>query len=87
MDEWAKLELAKRKIAVLRGFYIHLSVYVAVNIGLVAVNLLTTPKILWFQWPLLGWGIGLAVHAVLAFGRAPGAIAKWEDRKLREFMK
>jgi hypothetical protein len=44
------------------GFYIHLTAYVAVNLGLVAVNFGTTPQYLWFQWPLLGWAIGLFAH-------------------------
>jgi hypothetical protein len=87
MDDWAKLEEAKRKLAVMKGFYIHLFAYIAVNIVLLAINLLTTPAVLWFQWPLLGWGIGVAVHAFLAYGRSPGPIAKWEDKKLRELMK
>ncbi len=45
-----------------RGFLVHLFVYVAVNILLVAVNLVATPQSLWFFWPLLGWGAGLAAH-------------------------
>jgi uncharacterized membrane protein len=44
------------------GFKIHFGVYVAVNLLLIAVNLLTTPHILWFYWPLLGWGIGIIAH-------------------------
>jgi hypothetical protein len=42
-----------------RGFRNHLIVYVAVNLLLLVVNLLTTPGRLWFVWPLVGWGIGL----------------------------
>jgi hypothetical protein len=44
------------------GFTIHFGVYVAVNLLLLAVNLLTTPNILWFYWPMLGWGIGIIAH-------------------------
>jgi len=44
------------------GFKIHFGVYVAVNLLLLAVNLLTTPHILWFYWPLIGWGIGIVAH-------------------------
>jgi uncharacterized membrane protein len=49
------------------GFYIHLTVYLAVNALLVCINLLTTPDRLWCQWPLLGWGIGLLAHALAVF--------------------
>lgn len=47
------------------GFTVHLIVYAAVNFLLIAINLLTTPKELWFIWPLAGWGLGLIGHAAL----------------------
>ena len=47
------------------SFYVHLGVYVAVNALLIAINLSASPDALWFQWPLLGWGIGLGTHAVV----------------------
>lgn len=45
-----------------RGFLVHLFVYVAVNILLIAVDLTSDPGAQWFWWPLLGWGAGLAAH-------------------------
>jgi hypothetical protein len=47
------------------GFFIHLAVFVAVNALLVAINLMTSPEHLWFQWPLIGWGLGIFLHAAL----------------------
>ena len=55
--------VARRKV----GLYIHATVYVAVNVLLITINLSTAPGHLWFQWPLLGWGIGLLAHAAAAF--------------------
>ena len=43
------------------GFYWHLWSYVAVNMTLVVINCLV-PGPFWFQWSVLGWGIGLACH-------------------------
>ena len=44
-----------------RGFQIHLIVFVVVMAGLIGLNLwLGAPY--WFQWPLLGWGIGIVAH-------------------------
>ena len=60
-----------QKIFQNRGFLIYFGAYVAVNVLLLAINLLTTPNTLWFYWPLLGWGIGLAGHAYLVH-RAAG---------------
>ncbi|MGL4552510.1 MAG: 2TM domain-containing protein [Gemmataceae bacterium] len=50
-----------------RGFYIHLANYLIVNALLVVINLLTSPDRLWFYWPVLGWGIGIAFHAAAVF--------------------
>jgi hypothetical protein len=47
------------------GFRIHLIVYAAVNALLMAINLLSSSNALWFQWPLLGWGVGVSGHAFL----------------------
>lgn len=50
----------------MRGLFIHLFVYLTVNALLIAVNLLYDPSYYWFPYPLLGWGVALAFHAVLA---------------------
>jgi hypothetical protein len=45
-----------------QGFRIHLIIYAVVNVLLIIVNLATSPDKLWFYWPLIGWGIGIAAH-------------------------
>jgi hypothetical protein len=52
------------------GFKIHFAAYVLVNLVLIAVNLLTTPDKLWFYWPLIGWGIGIAAHGAAVYNSA-----------------
>jgi hypothetical protein len=52
-----KARLKRRKV----GFYSHLWSYIIVNCGLLIINNFT-PGPWWFQWPVLGWGIGLAFH-------------------------
>jgi hypothetical protein len=49
------------------GFYFHAVAYFSVNLLLIIINYSTTPHRLWFQWPLLGWGIGLLFHWFAAF--------------------
>ena len=44
----SKYQQAKERVAALRGFYIHLGVYVLVNLVLFFRNILTTPETLWF---------------------------------------
>lgn len=57
--------LTERRRGPLMGFYIHLTVYVAVMALLVAINALTGGP-WWVQWPLIGWGLGILGHAYFA---------------------
>lgn len=50
-----------------RGVAVHLFVYLAVNAFLITINITESPETPWSIWPLLGWGIGLAAHAWLAY--------------------
>jgi 2TM domain len=38
----------------------------------------------WVQWPFLGWGLGVALHAWAVYGTTPNFIAKWQLRKIKE---
>lgn len=71
MENQQAYEKASKRVAAKLSFYIHLTVYVVVNLLLVAVNLVTSPGHLWFYWALFGWGIGLFFHglSVFFFGR------------------
>ena len=80
-----RLERAKRRVAALKGFYIHLSVFVLVIVGLTIINYLTGSR-WWVLWVLLGWGIGVLAHGLAVSTRTSGAIADWEERKTRQFM-
>lgn len=42
-----------------RAVRAHAATFASVMTLLVAINLLVTPHLLWFVWPLLGWGFGL----------------------------
>jgi len=59
-----------------RGFIIHLVVYILVNAMLTAINLIYTIKVLWFFYPLIGWGIGLTIHFL-------GAM-RWLENRLKD---
>ena len=71
---------ARTWVKALLGFYIHATVYGAVNAGLLLLNLLTSPGYLWFLWPLVGWGIGLAAHGLAVFGAR--LAWGWEERRV-----
>jgi uncharacterized RDD family membrane protein YckC len=77
---------AKKRVAELKGFYAHLIVFVIVNMILVIINLVFTPRFLWFLIPLLGWGVGLFFHAVFGFGLFGVFTKEWEERKIKQYM-
>ena len=86
MDRELKYQKAKKRVEALRGFYVHLCVYVVVNLGLFLRNISTSPENLWFYWPLLGWGIAIGLHALSVFGPGRRFGAEWEENKIAEIM-
>ncbi len=57
---------AQRRVRRKIGFFLHAFVFVVVNLGLFALNQLTgDPR--WHHLPLLGWGLGLAIHGIVTF--------------------
>src|SRR5215510_4267962 len=59
----------------MRGFVIHLGIFMVVVGLLAAINLYRRPDHIWFIWVLGGWGIGTAAHdlALLLPRSKPGA--------------
>ena len=61
-----------------KAFTIHAIAYAIGNSILIAINLLFVPQFLWFVFPLVGWGSGLAIHYYLGIRTAPRHIVKYE---------
>lgn len=75
-------ERAVKRVKELKGFYGNLISYCIIIPFLAIINLLTSPREIWFYWPMLGWGIGVAAHGMNVF-----AIGKnWEEKKIQEIM-
>ena len=75
-------ERAVKRVKELKAFYGNLISYCIVIPFLVIINLITSPKEIWFYWPMLGWGIGILAHGMNTF-----AIGKnWEERKINEIL-
>jgi len=62
-----RLRLARRRAGAKIGFLIHLTVFTAVNAGLMLINLGVTAQYRWFPYPVAGWALGLAIHGLLVF--------------------
>lgn len=81
-----RYQKAQKRVNEIKGFYGNLISYIVVNLGFLAINLLTSPEHLWFYWPMLGWGIGVLFHGMKVFDCMPFFGKDWEEQKIKEFM-
>ncbi len=84
----SRYERAKKRAKEIKEFYTHVASYVLVNAFLLVIyfSSSTGPGYFWVKWPLLGWGIALAIHAVSTFGIFNWWGPDWEERKIKELM-
>lgn len=82
---------AQKRVKDIKGFYIHLIVYLFINSALILVNSNFNQNGIFDLeisnfYTAFFWGIGLAAHWASVFG--PGFLLgkKWEERKIRELM-
>lgn len=59
--------LAQRRAGAKLGWYTHAVVYVLVNLFIFAISRYGFGTRPWSVYPLLGWGLGLALHGVAVF--------------------
>ena len=71
MSEEEIYSLARKRVEEKKGFRVHLTVYICVNILLVIIWWATGAGFPWFVFPLGGWGIGILFHflGVYVFSR------------------
>jgi len=89
--------LAKKKVDKIKGFYIHLAVYIVVNIFISAMVFygLTNEEDMSFLEVLshfglystwFFWGIGVAFHWMGVFGSRLFFSKNWEAQKMKEYL-
>jgi len=64
-------QLARRRAGAKLGWYVHLLVYVCVNLMLALLSVASGKH--WAVFPALGWGLGLLIHGVVVFFVTGGA--------------
>jgi 2TM domain-containing protein len=86
MENSKEYQSAKKRVEATMVFYTHFSVYAAVIVFLAIIIFMTSPGAVWFHWPMLGWGIAVAIHAAFIFV-FPGQLAVTEQMIEREMGK
>ena len=66
-------QLARKRAGAKLGWYIHATVYVLVNVLLLAMSEVGFGARRWSIIPVLGWGFGLALHGVSVFVLGSGS--------------
>ena len=78
---------AKKRVNDIKGFYVHLFIYLITIPIIITVNLMFVPSFHWFWFSVLGWGMGLFFHWLGVFGFQKLGLGKdWEEKKIKEFM-
>jgi len=64
-------QAAIRRLNAKREFRVHLGVFLLVNTMLIVIWAVTGAGYFWPIWPIGGWGIGLALHALTVYSEKP----------------
>lgn len=81
---------ARKRAGAKLGWYLHALVYLLVNLALFALSRHGWGQRAWSPFPLLGWGLGLALHGVSVFVLGTGSglrermVQRERERLLRE---
>lgn len=65
MTDLELMKQAKKRIVIKKSFQWHLAAYVLNNTFLVAIYFATSSNYFWPIWPILGWGLGVAIHGII----------------------
>ena len=78
---------ARKHVEELKGFYYSLISYFCFIPFFIFINYWTSWDFKWFWFPIIGWGIGLIVHALRVFVHDAPYGRNWEKRKIEQYMR
>ena len=82
--------LGKKTMEMLLGLSVHWSLFLIMNLLLVAINLVTysgnAERGFWSIWIVLGWGIGIGFHSVWVYLNKDHKLKRWKRQKALKLM-
>jgi hypothetical protein len=69
-----------------RIFYTILGIYVVLSLMWFSIDMADGTENLWFYWPMLGTGIGVAITGVALFGIGGLFGTDWEKRQVDRYL-
>jgi hypothetical protein len=76
---------AQTRVKALKGFYIHVAIYLSVIGFLFLIDYLNGGS-WWFYWPAAAWGIGVVINGVAVFFETGILGPAWEEKKIKDLM-
>jgi hypothetical protein len=80
-------EEALRHVRRKRIFYTVLGIWIALCLMWFAIDMLDDSSSLWFYWPMLGTGIGVAITGIVLLGIGGLFGADWERREMDKYLR
>ena len=84
---------AKARVKELRNFYMDLTLYGLLNLGLILIWAIQGGGTFWPIWVIVGWGVGMVLKA-MSLGMIPNLTdflpffdKKWEEERMKQLMK
>jgi 2TM domain len=87
VDEALELEEARRHVRRKRIFYTVLAIWIALSLMWFAIDMLEGGSGVWFYWPMLGTGIGVAITGIVLLGIGGLFGADWERREVDKYLR
>ena len=82
---WQEKLRGRKTMEMLLGLSVHVSLFVVINILVIAINVLTyrraPEKGFWSIWIVLGWGIAVGFHMLWFYLNKDHKLKRWKRRK------
>ncbi len=81
------LEEARRYVRRKRIFYTVLGIWLALSLMWFFIDMRDDSSSIWFYWPMLGTGIGVAITGLVLLGMGGFFGADWERREIDKYLR
>jgi 2TM domain len=81
------LEDARRYVRRKRIFFVVFGIWIALSLMWFLIDMRDDSSSVWFYWPMLGTGIGVAITGVVLLGVGGLFGADWERREIDKYLR
>jgi hypothetical protein len=78
---------AQRHVRRKRIFYIVLGIWIALSLMWFAIDMADDSSSVWFYWPMLGTGLGVAITGIVLLGVGGLFGVEWERREIDKYLR